>query len=63
MSDMAADEPDERDQDEVGENAARAEDQRTAQAHHVAQAQDKADGVEAEDHAAASARVRITGTN
>ncbi len=39
-------------QHKAGENAARAEDQCTAQAHHVAQAEDEADGVEAEDHPA-----------
>ena len=50
---MAAEEPDHRDQYEAGENAAGAKDQGAAQAHHVAQAHDEADGIEAEDHAAA----------
>ena len=51
--DVAAQKPDERDQDEVRQNAAGAEDHGAAQAHHVAQAEDEADGVEVEDHAAA----------
>ena len=50
---MAADKPDERDENEVREYAAGTEDDGAAQAHHVAQAEDEADGVEVEDHAAA----------
>ena len=51
--DVAAEEPDERDENEVGQNAAGAKDHGAAQAHHVAEAEDESDGVEAEDHAAA----------
>ena len=50
---MAAEVPDHRNKNEAGQHASRAEYQRTAQAHHVAQAHDEADGVEFEDHAAA----------
>ena len=42
-------------------NAAGAEDHGAAQAHHVAQAEDEADGVEAEDHAAALGQVAHEG--
>ncbi len=51
--DVAAEEPDERDENEVGQNAAGAKDHGAAQAHHVAEAEDESDGVEVEDHAAA----------
>ena len=50
---VAADEPDHGDEHEVHQNAAGAKDQGNAQAHHVAQAEDEADGVEIEDHAPA----------
>ena len=52
-ADVAADEPDQRDQHEIGKNAAGAENHGTAQAHHVAETEDEADGVESEDHAGA----------
>ena len=45
---VAADHPDQRHQHQVGEHAAGAENHRTAQSHHVAQAEDEADGVEAQ---------------
>src|SRR5208337_948662 len=50
---VAPDEPDHRDEHEVHQNAASAKDQGNAQSHHVAQAEDEADGIEIEDHAPA----------
>ncbi len=50
---VTANEPDERHQNKAGHDAAGAEDHCAAQAHNVAKAEDEADGVEAEDHAAA----------
>ena len=50
---VAAEEPDERNENEVGQNAAGAKDDGAAQAHHVAEAENESDGVEVEDHAAA----------
>ena len=50
---MAAEEPDEGDENEVSQNAAGAKDHGAAQAHHVAEAEDESNGVEVEDHAAA----------
>ena len=50
---VAADEPDHGDEHEIHQNAAGAKDQGNAQPHHVAQAEDEADGVEIEDHAPA----------
>ena len=50
---VAADEPDHRHQHEVHQHATGAEDQRDAQAHDVAEAENEADGVEVEDHAMA----------
>jgi len=47
MIEMVADEPDQRDQHEIGENSTGAKNEGTAQAHHVAQSQNEADGVEA----------------
>ena len=58
---MAAEEPDERDKNEVGENAAGAEDHGAGQAHDVAQAEDETDGFEVEDHAAAIGEVAHDG--
>ncbi len=58
---VAADEPDERHENEAGQDAAGAEDHGAAQAHDVAEAQDEADGVEAEDHAAALGKVAHEG--
>jgi hypothetical protein len=46
---MLADEPDERNEDEVREGAAGAQEGRRPQAHHVAQAQDEGDRVEAQE--------------
>ena len=48
---VAADHPDERHENEVGEHAAGAQNHGTAQPHDVAQAEDEADGVEAEGDA------------
>ena len=50
---VGADEPDHRDQHEVHQHAAGAEDHGDAQAHDVAEAENEADGVEVEYHAMA----------
>src|SRR5512146_1847680 len=50
---VAANEPDQRDEHEVGQDAAGAQDGGSAQAHHVTEAERESDGVEAEDHAGA----------
>src|SRR5271157_3674484 len=50
---MAADEPDQGNQHEVGEHPTGAQERRGAQSHDVAEAQDKADRIEAENHAGA----------
>src|SRR5208282_2839063 len=44
------DEPNQRDQDKVGKNAASAENHGTAQTHHIAETEDEADGIEIEHH-------------
>ena len=58
---VAADEPDQRHEHKAGHDAAGAEHHGAAQAHHVAQAEDEADGVKAEDHAAALGQVAHEG--